>query len=177
MFKTKYDAHARVFSDPGSPVKDVLSGHLDAHGNIQLVVAGQENVYDFIQSHKDSTDIHLIMKRFAAGEKDILSQVQGFFADCADMPSTYQEILNAVIAGEETFNRLPIEIKENFGHSFQKWLISMDQPDFLSKMGITPDQAQTLGITRSESTADPMSAPPAQDQVEVPASATSISEE
>lgn len=134
-FKTKYDDHARVNCNLGSRTKDVLTPRFDAKGNYTLVKVGVKNLYEEIQSHADSCDIHLIMERFASGEVDILSKVQGFYADFADMPSTYQEILNAVIAGEQTFNGLPVEIKDKFGHSFQRWLIEMESPDFSQKMG------------------------------------------
>lgn len=60
------------------------------------------------------------------------------------MPKTYAEVLNAVIVGEETFARLPIEVKQRFDNSFAVWLSSMDKPDFASRMGVdmTPQQVQ-----------------------------------
>lgn len=139
-FRTQFEPTTRVFSNPGSPLVDVFTSKFDVKGNYTLVRTGVKDLYAEIQSHADSCDIHLIMERFAAGERDILSRVQGFYADFADMPSTYQEILNAVIAGEQTFNSLPVEIKDKFGHSFQRWLIEMESPDFASKMGFVPPQ-------------------------------------
>lgn len=156
-FKTKYDDHARVHCHPGSREVDVLTPRFDAKGNYTLVKAGVKNLYAEIQSHKDSCDIHLIMERFASGEQDILSKVQGFYADFADMPSTYQEILNAVIAGESTFNSLPVEIKDKFGHSFQRWLIEMEQPDFAEKMGFV-NSAQTSSVPSAGSPSESASA-------------------
>lgn len=135
MFKTKYDSHSRVFQHPGNPIKTVFSSRYDDHGVLDLQPTGEENLYDYIQSHAQSTDIHVILERFSNGETDVLSQIQGFYADASDMPKTYAEVLNAVIAGEQTFNRLPVEVKQQFDNSFAVWLAAMDKPDFISRMG------------------------------------------
>lgn len=136
-FATSYDDHPRVYSAGGSRTRVHYQSRLDARGNLVLVEDGLVNDYEAIQSHADSVDIHKILDRFANGEVDVLSKVQGFYADFADTPSTYQEVLNAVIAGEQTFNSLPVEIKDKFGHSFQRWLMSMGQPDFYEAMGLS----------------------------------------
>lgn len=138
MFKTQYDSHARVHLNPGSRIKTVFSPRYDDRGVLDLQVTGEEDLYGYIQSHAESCDIHCILDRFASGETDVLSQVQGFYADTAGMPKTYAEILNSVIAGEEAFNKLPSEIKQRFGNSFAEWLTAMDQPDFNERMGFKP---------------------------------------
>lgn len=120
----------------------MYSPRYDDNGVLDLEVTGQENLYEFIQSHKESTDIHVLLTRFANGETDVLSRMQGFYADVSDMPKTYAEVLNAVIAGEETFARLPVEIKQRFDNSFAVWLASMDSPDFSERMGV-PNVART----------------------------------
>lgn len=134
-FKTQFDDHARVFVNPGSRTKVTYQASYDVNGTLQLYPSGEEDLYDYIQSHRDSVDIHVILKRFAAGETDVLSQVQGFYADAADMPSTYAEVLNAVIHGESVFDSLPAEVKQRFGNSFSQWLTSFDSPDFSDRMG------------------------------------------
>lgn len=134
-FNTQYDEHARVYQHPGSRVKVTYQASYDVNGTLQLYPSGKEDLYGYIQSHRDSVDIHVILKRFAAGETDVLSQVQGFYADAADMPSTYAEVLNAVIHGESVFDSLPAEIKQRFGNSFSQWLTSFDSPDFSERMG------------------------------------------
>ena len=141
VFPTQYSSRSlrsRLHTEPGSPVKIVYQANYDARGNLRIEESGQEDLYGYIQSHRDSVDIHVILKRFAAGEVDVLSQVQGFYADCADMPSTYAEVLNAVLAGERTFNSLPADVKQQFGNSFSHWLASFDSPDFSARMGWTP---------------------------------------
>lgn len=143
-FNTQYDRRAPVYQEPGSGIKVVYSSRYSDKGVLDLVATGSENLYDYIQSHKESTDIHVLLERFVNGEDDVLSRMQGFYADVTSMPKTYAEVLNAVIVGEETFARLPIDVKQRFDNSFAVWLSSMDKPDFSERMGvdITPSQVQ-----------------------------------
>lgn len=147
-FRTQYSDRTPVYQEPGTPVKLIYSPRYTDDGVLDLVVTGQENLYDYIQSHKESTDIHVLLTRFANGEQDVLSRMQGFYADVTSMPKTYAEVLNAVIVGEETFSRLPVDIKQRFDNSFSVWMAAMDSPDFASRMGYdAPDQA---GMTDSQ---------------------------
>lgn len=153
-FNTQYDKRAPVFQEPGSPIKPVYSPRYTDSGVLDLVQTGTENIYDFIQSHKESTDIHVLLDRFANGEEDVLQRMQGFYGDVTSMPKTYAEVLNAVIVGEETFARLPIDVKQRFNNSFAEWLASMDKPDFASRMGVdsvdmTPQQVQDFSSNAS----------------------------
>lgn len=140
MFKTKYDPHPRVYAKPGSGIKVTYQANYNASGTLEVNPVGQEDLYGYIQSHRDSVDIHVILKRFAAGETDVLSQVQGFYADASDLPKTYAEVLNAVLDGERTFNSLPVEVKQRFNNSFSEWLSAFHDPDFADRMGF---KAQT----------------------------------
>lgn len=147
-FNTQYDSRPPVFQEPGDPVKLVYSPRYNDDGVLDLVVTGKEDLYSYIQSHKESTDIHVLLDRFANGEVDVLQRMQGFYGDVTSMPKTYAEVLNAVIVGEETFARLPVEVKQRFNNSFAEWLASMDKPDFSQRMGtapidqVTPQQVQ-----------------------------------
>lgn len=140
-FNTQFEKRAPVFQEPGSPIKVVFSPRYTEDGVLELVETGSENLYDYIQSHRESTDIHVLLTRFANGEEDVLSRMQGFYADVSDMPKTYAEVLNAVMVGEETFARLPVEVKQRFDNSFAVWLSSMDRSDFSLKMGLSGSAA------------------------------------
>lgn len=142
-FRTQYSDRAPVYQEPGSREKLIYSPRYDSSGVLDLEVTGKENLYDYIQSHKESTDIHVLLDRFANGETDVLQRMQGFYGDVTSMPKTYAEVLNAVIVGEETFARLPVEVKQRFDNSFAVWLASMDSPDFSARMGIESQPSMT----------------------------------
>lgn len=136
-FRSHLQDHARVIANPGSPEKIIYSPVFDKEGNFELKESGRENLYEFIQSHAESVDIHVLLDRFSRGDISALSKVQGTYGDFTTLPKTYAELLNSVIQGENIFNSLPVETREKFGHDFRKWMASMDNmDDWLAKMGI-----------------------------------------
>ena len=92
-FNTQYDARDRISTCAGSPVKPLFSGRYNERGQIELTPDGTENIYEYIQSFAESTDIHSILRRYQNGEVDVLSKVQGVYADITEMPQTYAEAL------------------------------------------------------------------------------------
>ena len=140
-FKTQYDARDRIFSDPGSPEHITYAGHYDEKGRVVLEESGRENIYDFIQSHAESCDIHVLMKRYQNGDVDALSQKQGFYGDFLDFPKTYAEALNHMNEMERQFMALPVETREKFGNSFTEFLAASAEPDFLDRLGIKKEPA------------------------------------
>lgn len=67
-FKTQFDPHDREAAVLGDPEKILYSAKFDEKGVMDLVETGRENLYEYIQSHKESCDIHVILERFARGD-------------------------------------------------------------------------------------------------------------
>lgn len=124
-FQTQFRKPERFLSNPGSPVKILYGPEFDDKGRMTLVEKGRENLYDFIQSFKESVDIHVLLKRFANGETDVLSKIQGFYGDFSEFPRTYADLLNTVNEGEAFFNGLPVEVRSKFGHSFPVFMSAL----------------------------------------------------
>ncbi len=148
-FDNRYRTPVRFHSEAGDPVKILYSPEFDKNGVMTLKESGRENLYDFIQSHKDSVDIHKIMQRFEEGDVNALSKVQGQFGDFSQFPKTYAEMLNQVIEGENAFNGLPLEVREKFGFSFQQWLASAGSDEWKSKMGFVEVSAPSVSVEPS----------------------------
>lgn len=136
-FLTQYDKRGRFTTSPGSPIHKTYGGHYDEKGRVVLQETGQEDIYDFIQSHAESCDIHVLMKRFQNGDVTALSARQGFYGDVLDFPKTYAEALNHMHEMESQFMKLPVDIRAKFNHSFQEFLASSGEPDFLEKLGLS----------------------------------------
>ncbi|UPW41008.1 internal scaffolding protein [Sigmofec virus UA08Rod_5764] len=153
----------RVYQEPGSQVKTLYGPIFDKQGHMSLQETGQENIYDYIQSHADSVDIHVILKQFQQGDVSVLSRVQGAYGDFTQMPKTFAEALNTLIAAEQYFNGLPVDVRAQFGHNFNQFIASMDAPDFTSRMGIAPDapptSPQASAPAQSAAPAEPAPAP------------------
>lgn len=143
MFRTQYDRH-RVLSEPGQREKVTYGGHYDEKGRVVLEEIGRVNLYDEIQSHADSVDIHVLMQRYKNGDPDALSRAQGLYLDATVFPKTYAEALNHMVDMERSFMSLPVEIREKFNNSFSEFLASSGESDFMERLGLVESGKQPL---------------------------------
>lgn len=126
-FPTQFRERKRFLSNVGSPIKSVLAGSYDENGNFQIVEKAKDNLYAQIQSYAESVDINVILKRFANGDTSVLNKHEPMYGDFTELPKTYAEMLNVVIAGENYFNQLPLEEREKHGNSFAQFLSNYDK--------------------------------------------------
>lgn len=127
MFDTQFTFRDHVFCSSGDRLVPRFRSEVTSKGDVTLIPDGEDNLYEYIQSFKESCDINNIVARFARGDVDALNRVQGTYFDAVGMPTTYAELLNTVIAGRELYDSLPLEVKEQYGFSFERWMSSLDQ--------------------------------------------------
>lgn len=139
-FATQYRPRTRFISNGGQRERILYQPKFDENGVMDLVESGRENLYDFIQSHAESVDVHVILARYQNGDVDALSRVQGAYGDFTNMPTTYADLLNKVNEGQSFFNSLPVDIRAKFNHNFAEFMAGMDKPDFLDKLGIKSER-------------------------------------
>lgn len=139
-FATQFDKRTFRPSCVGSRIKRTFAGHYDEKGRVVLEEVGKVNIYDEIQSHAQSVDIHTLLKRFTNGDPTALASRQGVFADVTEMPKTYAEFLNKMITLENGFNALPTEVKQKFGNSFEQFLAQSGAVDFAEKLGLVVEK-------------------------------------
>lgn len=136
-FPTQYTKHERVHAHLGSPVRTLYGGRYDANGRVVLEEKGKENLYDYIQSFRDSVDLNVILARFSNGDTEALSKAQGFYADVTDFPKTMADALNRINECEEMFKSLPLDVRQKFDCSFEQFLSQSGSADWLEKMGMS----------------------------------------
>uniref|UniRef100_A0AAU8B5C2 Internal scaffolding protein n=1 Tax=Dulem virus 131 TaxID=3145608 RepID=A0AAU8B5C2_9VIRU len=139
-FSNQFRDHERHLSNLGSRDKITYAARYDESGRLVLDEKGREDWYGYIQSHRDSVDIHVLLARFKNGEVDVLNRVQGFYGDITNMPGTFADALNLVRSSEEFFNSLPVEERAKYNHSFSEFLASFDSPANLARLFGVPDQ-------------------------------------
>lgn len=154
-FRTQYDKPTRFHVEPGVRVKTLYGPIFDDRGVMHLTEIGKHNLYAEIQSHKDSVDINVLLARYRNGDVEALSRIQGAYGDFTEMPKTYAEALNAMIAAEQYFLSLPVEVRNRFGHSFNQFLASMDSPTFAVDMGLVPPTPPDASVSPSEPVSSP----------------------
>lgn len=135
IFDLKNSVYSRIRTNSGSRERIVYEGYYTDDGRLELREVGKENIYDYIQSFRDSVDINVILKRYNNGEVDVLSKVQGIYGDFISVPSSYAEMLNRVIAGETAFYDLPIDVRAKFNHNFAEFVQSIGSSEFFEKLG------------------------------------------
>lgn len=139
MFRRIDDPHVLFESCPGSP--DVIKWYktVDDDGYECLKECGVESLYDEIQSHKDSVDIHVILAKYAAGDLSALSRRQGMYGDFSEVPTSLVEVIQMVNEAERTFMELPLDVRDSFDNSLAVWLAQYGGPDWMRKMRIDDD--------------------------------------
>lgn len=125
-FRTQFDDRVPVIACKGDRMRKLYHARYDKEGVLEFVEDGVENIYESIQSHADSCDIHSILLRYRNGDASALSVKQGFFADVSNLPNSYAGILNLVKDAQSYFESLPIEERNKYDNSFSKWLTSFD---------------------------------------------------
>lgn len=94
---------------------------IDAHGHKVLKRSGQTDRYAKIQAHKDECDIEVILKR-ATLDPTVLNQRLGQYGDFTDAPKTLADAQNMMIALENSFKELPLDVREKFDFSLEKFI-------------------------------------------------------
>lgn len=146
MFKTQYsNDRPRPKAHVGTRVKVLYAPEFDDDGRMQLVESGREDLYGYIQSHKDSVDINVLLKRFQNGDVTAFNRAQAFFMDTTDLPTTHAEWLNRVNQGRQFFDSLPAETRARFGNDFNRFIASMDSPDFAKLIGLDVPGNDSVG--------------------------------
>lgn len=137
MSKLKYKIagdRTRVVSNPGAPIKEVFSGKYDKYGTVIVDKVGEQNLYDYIQSFADSVDINLLLAKFVNGDTSALNQRNGAYLDITQFPTNYAELLNTVIAGQNMFDELPIEVKRKFDNDVNQFISTIGTDDWFNKL-------------------------------------------
>lgn len=122
-----------VFTAVGSKTRPLYKPVLNKSGDIELEEDGFENIYDEIQSYKDSVDINVIVQRYAHGDTYALQQRQGAYGDFVNVPRSYMEVLNGAIELNKIYSenedfRKSFPTFEDFVLNFGKVDIKSDVP-------------------------------------------------
>lgn len=127
-FRTQFESHSRVVQPAGDRSHTLYSGRYTDTGHFILEESGKEDIYDKIQSHAASVDIHVILDRFRRGDIEALGDAtKSIYFDTAEMPKNYAHLLNIVNEGEQAFMSLPVEERSKYGHNFVQWMMSFQQ--------------------------------------------------
>lgn len=139
----------KFVTNPGEMFEPIYEGQLQEDGQIKLIKVGMRDLASERNAWKDSCDINIIVERFQAGEIDVFQQVQGVYTDITTAP---KDLASAIVLGrnaENTFDRLPIDVKNAYDNNFMLWLGDAGSEDWLMKNGFIKDSKDGDSETRS----------------------------
>ena len=143
-FRTMYDDFERVPSCPGNAEEIEYAPVIGDDGILSLEPVGTIDLRAQIDSHRESCDLNVILARYQNGDVSALCAKQGTYFDAIGMPCTYAEMLNTINTAETEFLKLPLDVRERFDNSFQRWLSLMDNPvEFNRLMGVESENLDT----------------------------------
>lgn len=138
-FRTAYaDDTSKFISEPGSKYLDQYAYDFDEKGEVKSSSLHKTdkplNVFEKIQADYPSTDINLLMKKFALGDSSAINVTEGVYADVTKMPTTFAELFNRVNKCNELFDTLPPDVKALFNNSVEEFWFEYGSDDFLKKI-------------------------------------------
>lgn len=146
VFDTMYSRRgSHFYSDPGSQWAKDFEIQVDEKGHKTLVESGKHNIYDEIQSYAEDTKIETIMARAAAGDMEVLNARKGVYADITNQPKDLAEALNNVFKLKNEFYKLPVNIREKFDQSPEKFIQQFGSDEWNKAMGY--EEAKTAEKT------------------------------
>lgn len=119
-------SRGRSFTAVGSQIQKTYKLKIEDDGTHSFTEVGTINIYDKIQSHRESTDLALMIKRFEQGDETALERIRGFYMDTIGMPKTLAETLQMLEDSKALFRSLPVELRDEFNHNPDEFLVKLD---------------------------------------------------
>lgn len=120
-FHSYYNRPETVAAPTGTEYDKVRKIIIDDTGHKVLKVVGETNRYQKIQAHKEECLIENILAK-ATIDPTILNQRNGQYFDATEMPKTLAEAQNKILEVKQEFEKLPVEVREKFGHSPERYV-------------------------------------------------------
>lgn len=90
--------------------------------------------YKEIQSHYESTKLSTKLQRYAMGDTAALGFPSGTFGDFADLPTNLATVLNAKQTAQESFSKLPSELRQLFNNDFTEFIRSVENGTYQQRL-------------------------------------------
>ena len=134
-FRTPFEEkHKRYFSPSGEKEVTVYTHHINKHGNKEFVENGTENIYEKIQAQAEESKIETLINRVIAGDVSAL-RPDGQYLDCTQMPKTLAEAQTMIADLQDTWSKLPIDLRAKYNHSVEEFIAAAGKKEWLEDMG------------------------------------------
>lgn len=110
----------------GSRYRYAFTGYRDTDGMVKLRSNGRIDQYAIIQADRESTDINVILSKYANGDATVLSRMQTLYGDFTGLPDSYIGMVNMIEEARRQFDDLPPAVKNIFGNDFTRMMNNFD---------------------------------------------------
>lgn len=150
-FRNRYE-RVRKRSNKGERIKNVYALGLNDNGSQEVMLTGETiNIYDEIQSHKDSVDVKKTLERFInTGDLSALQKVQGAYIDATEFPKTYAQFQQQLIDARNYFESLPVDIRAKFNHNPEEFFAKIGSDEFNNILGIKKEEISFTDVPTVE---------------------------
>lgn len=130
-FRSVYD-RVRVESCPGIRTKKDRKMQINKETGLkELVVTGEFDFQDMIQASAESCDVENIINKYRlTGDAAILNRGNAIYGDFTDLPKNLMEMYSMVDSARAEFEKLPVEIKEQFNFNAGEFFASVGTDKF-----------------------------------------------
>lgn len=141
MFYSAYKRPKTKAVPAGDKFENSYEISIDENGHKVLEKSPiRENVYDKIQESLEETKIENIIRRATGGDITALNVSNASYFDATGAPTTLAEAQQLIIDATKDFYKLPIEIREKFDHSPEKFITEYGSESWINIM--FPEQKQ-----------------------------------
>jgi len=123
-------------SCPGNRYHTLYKATVLKSGDIRLTENGKEDIWEIINSEKESCDMSHILKQMSLGDYSMI-RTDAQYLDRSTMPTSKREVLDLFINIEDRFNALDLETRNKFDNDWRKWYMETeDMESWNKKMSI-----------------------------------------
>lgn len=143
-FRTILDKHIITYTPAGKAIIEQHARKIDNDGNVEFYVCGKTNILEKIQAYEPETNIENILRACTeTGDMSYLERTKGMYADISEFPANIFEAHQKIENAKETFKNLPLEIKEKYDHSFEKFIKDFGTENWIKNMQIDTTKKET----------------------------------
>ena len=131
------ESRMEFHTSSGSRMMDDYEMQIDKDTGMKVLVkVGEHDIYPEIQAHLEETLVENIVMRATMGDQTALEAVKGSYVDCTNMPISLMDAQNKILKIEREFNSLPLETREKFNYSSEKYISEYGTNEWADKIGL-----------------------------------------
>lgn len=105
-------------------------GYIAEKGRTFFKKVGKTNIFEKIQSFKDTNSLAVMIQRYQAGDTSVLTTKTEMYGDFTRMPTTLTDIQNNLLQAKNIFKELPVEIRKHYNNNIDEFTTGLFSGEF-----------------------------------------------